>query len=796
MIKWIRPLSLSLCLLMAVLMAGCSSPEQKYDKYLQRGDAYFSKHDYVRARLEYRNAAKIQPTDPRAIYSLGLVEEAEGNLQPAIAAFTLAEQQAPNYVPVLLKLSQFYLTVKNPEESRRRIWKALEVSPTNARAHALLGSLYLAERDIPHAQEEIDAAFSHDKTDMVAFSVQSGIYVAQGESQKALDILKAAIEAHRNEISFYLLMATIYSEKGDMAEIEKIYRTIFSLFPDQIRFRFDLAKILQETGKADKAEALYRETAQLFPDNLDAKYTLFQYLESQKGQAVAEEEIKAFIHGTPNQKIFYLWLADMYVRHGQNNEAISALGNILISEPDDNLGMNATTFLANIQLQKGDSERAKQLIETVLKNDINNTEAIILRANLAFMQGDHEGALADLRTVLRNAPESLKAAKALTEVLVIQGHVDLALDTLLQAVQYHPNDESVLVRLAQLYSLRGNAKKAEEILSLVTAKSPSYTPGWETLARFAMEQKNWDLAREATRKLEELEGQATVALFLQGRILQLSGDTSQARAIYGKVIAADPTAKLASYALSALMEIVTTKDEIEATKALLTGLTTTSPTIQTVLGSLEASLGHTEEAEIAFRSALQPPPHNQAPYIVLAEFLKSQNRINEAITVLETAEREAPSETKALLMHADLLIQTGQIDAAIAAYERALPRSIDPTIAANNMAQLIADNKYQDKAALEKARLLAERFINSDNPYYLDTLGWVYYRAGLTTQAQTYTSKAIALLKSPNAQIDYHYGAILLALGQKEDAKVYLLRATASKGYPGEAEAKRMLEQF
>lgn len=795
MTKWLRPLSLSLCLLVAVFLAGCSSPEQKYDKYLQRGDSYFAKHDYVRARLEYRNAAKIQPADPRAIYNLGLVEEAEGNLQPAISAFSLAEQQAPDYVPVLLKLSQFYLTVKNQEEARRRIWKVLEVSPQNARAHALLGSLYLSEKDIQHAQEETDAAFSHDKTDMVAFSVQSGIHMAKGESDKALEVLQAAIAMHREEISFYLLMATIYSEKGDMAGVEKIYRDIFKLFPDQIRFRFDLAKILSETGKTEQADALYRETAKLFPEALEAKFNLFQFLEQQKGATVAEEEIKAFIEGKPDQKIFYLWLADMYVRHGQNDQAIAALERILGTESDDSLGMNATTFLANIQLQKGDAALAKKLIETVLESDINNTEAIILRSNLAFLQGDLESALSDLRTVLRNTPESLKAAKALTEVLVMQGRLDLALDTLLQAVQYHPNDESVLVRLAQLYSLRGNAKKAEEILTLVTAKSPSYAPGWETLARFAMEQKNWSLATEATQKLESLDGQAAVALFLKGRIQQLSGDTQQAIAIYREVIVADPSSRLASYALSALLETVTKKEDLEEARALLAGLKTSNSAIQTVLGSIEATLGHKEEAETAFRKALQPPPAHQAPYIVLAEFLMAQNRADDALTILETAEREVPIEAKASLMRADLLSKKGQIDAAIEVYERALPHAIDANIPANNIAQLIADYKYQDKEALEKARMLAERFINSSNPYYLDTLGWVYYRAGLTTQAQTYVSKAITLLKSPNAQVDYHYGAILLALGQKEDAKVYLLRATSSSGYAGDAEAKRLLEK-
>ncbi len=775
-------------------LAACDGPEEKYEKYLRRGDSYYQDHDYIKARLEYKNAAKIMPADPRAIYNLGLIEEAEGNLQSSLSAFLTCEQQDPAFKPVILKLAEFFLTAGQLDQARTRVEKMLEMEPDNAMAHALKGSLLLKERDFSGAEAQVERALKGDPSNVVAHSVLAGIQMGKNNPAAALEVLDKAISLNPKELSFYLLKAAVYSGQEDIAAVTKTYREIFELYPGEIRFRFDLATILQEAGQSNEAREIYRETAHDFPKNLEAKHRLGKFIEEKEGVNSAEKEINAYIQSEPDQKIFHLWLADLYIRNAQDDRAIMALKNIIESEPDDWIGLNANTALARIQLGKGDMELAQKLIDAVLKRDVNNEEANLLRANLSFSQGDYQTAITDLRKILTGNPGFLKASRILAEALLLQGRTDLAIDTLIQATKKTPDDKGTLVRLAQLYTLRGEGDKAHEILLGITGIDPSYPVAWETLARLAIENKQWGRADAMVEKLASLEGQQETSAFLKAQIEEGYGRSAEATELYKDVIRKNSSAPIAAYALSALLKATATKEQLVDTKAFLVSLNSQSPTILTVLGKIEEMLGHADAAEAAFRSAILQKPQNQDPYIALAEVLLKQEQTESAIELLGQAEAAIPLDIKASMMRADLLVKSGKVDEAIAVYEKILHRNDMAEVAANNLAQTLADYKREDKAALEKARLVAERFINSDNPYYLDTLGWVYFRQGSLTQAQPILSKAVSLLKEPNPEIYYHYGALLLKQGQNDEAEKYLRLAVSGPKYNGFDEARALLE--
>ena len=610
-----------------------------------------------------------------------------------------------------------------------------------------------------------------------------------------MKVLEKAIALHPKEKSFYLLKAIIYSEQNDIAAVARTYRELFSLYPEQIRFRFDLARIFEEAGQTDNARKIYEETVQAFPQNPEAKYKLAIFLENEKGMDAAEQKIYTFIEAEPNQKLFYLWLAELYIRNEQDKRAIATLKSIIKDSPDDQIGLNAATTLAEIGLSKDDIELTEKLIDTVLNKDVNNREALLLRTNLAFFQEDYQKAAVDLRVILRDEPGAIKASRILAEIFSIQKRNDLAIDTLLLATQKHPGDKGSQVRLAQFYALTNNSNKSMELLSTVIKADPEYPIGWETLARLAIENGQWTQAHNAASKLNELEGQQNTAVFLKGQISEKTGQTQKAVALYKDVIKADPSAPLAAHALSALLKTAQTPEQLKAFRDFLITIKPPNPALLTILGAIESALGDSEAAKTAFKTAIDQNPRNQEPYIALAKILVQQGTPEEAIDILKKAQSAVPSETEAPIMHAGLLIKNERIDEAIALFEAILKRNQQSDNAANNLAQTIADFKYNDEAALERARLVAERFINSENPYYLDTLGWVYFQQGHIPQAQSILSKAISLLKAPNPQIDYHYGAMLFKTGQKEDARTYLNRAVSGPQYPGFDKAQTLLKE-
>lgn len=789
------------CLMFVTLvpiLISCDNAEQKEAKYFERGDALFAEKDYVRARLEYKNAARISPTNPRAIYSLGVVDEAQGNIEAALRAFLVTEQQDSEYVPAKSKLVNYFMAAQQYDEVAKRIEPLLKADPDNATAYAIKASLLLRGKNYDQAKKLVQVALDKEPNNVIAYSVLTGIHNAQKAPKKALAAINEGIEKNQKELSLYLLKAALYSEQGNISEVSKTYNKIFKIYPEELRLRFDLAEILSITGNNAEAEKTLRNTVNDFPDNLNAKHKLAVFLEENQNVTAAEKAMRNYIEKEPKEKAPYIWLADLYIRHKQDLLAVETLKNLINNNADDKISLTASTSLAGIKMRKGDIVIAQRLIDSVLAKDVNNEEALFVRANLSFFLGDHKRAVSDLRTIIKSNPKAAKASRVLGEILILQGRIDLAVDTLVVSTRSTPTDFATQVRLAQLYSLQGNIDPAMKLLSMVTKADPSYSVGWENIARLNIEGSNWVEAEKAINKLEALDGQKMLAKFLQAQMKYKTGKHLDARKLYNEIIKADPDSPLSEHALSALLTLSQEKNKLQQTKYFLSSLQTSNPTVSTVLGGVLVALNEKGEAEEAFKNAIAQKPKTQIAYFTYAQLLIERDEGEAALIVLEQAEKAVPHEIAASMKKASYLSSIGRFEEAISIYDKVLSNNNKVDVAANNMAQLIADYKSYDKDAMEKARIAAERFANSNNSVYLDTLGWVYFRQGLMPQAQNYLKKAVSLAPTPiDPQIQYHYGALLAELGRADEAKDYLLHAVvAEEAYSGSDDAKKLLDSL
>ncbi len=783
---------------LSLSLSACDSPEEKEAKYLSRGDSFLQEQDYTRARLEYRNAARISPANPRILYSLGLIDELQGNLRNAMKAFMVAEQQDQNFEPAVLKLAQYFLTAGQDEGARERVDRLLSLNPNNAEARALSASLYLKKKFFRTAKDEVGLAFKHDSNNIIAFSVLTGLHMAQGNPDKALKTVEEGIARNSADISLYLLKAVVYSEQNNIPKVSETYEEMFVLRPDKISLRFDLSKILFDTGHKKEAEATLRTVVSLFPDNMVAKRRLSAFLEEEHGVGLAEKEIRSYIKKAPKRKEMYLWLAELYIRNDLTDQAIIILEDVIKGTSEDGVSLNASTSLANIQLNQGDVVLATKLIDAVLEKDVNNSAALFVRANLSFFQGDYQKAVSDLRIILRDNPNT-KTFRVLAEALLIQGYLDLAIDTLMQSLDFAPADRGTNVRLAQFFVLQNDMERARKILSHVTTADPSYKIGWESTARLAIKSEDWAEAERAIQELTSLDEEGLIAIFLHGQVLSGKGQKEAAIKLYKEVIESDPSAPLAEHALSALLSLSKDLDRSSETVDYIASLQTDSPAISTVLGKLFMVLGRDEDAEKAFKAAIEQGTHIQIPFISLSRIFLKRDEIKKALEILDAANKAVPSDDRAMMMKAEILYSRGSITEAINIYDALLEENPALDVVANNLAQIIADFQSSDKSAMEKARLAAERFIASDNPFFLDTLGWVYFRQGNLIQAEPIFERVMTLADPAIPQMQYHYGRLLLETGNKQKAKEMFVQAVnidKDQHYTGYEEAKELLKSL
>lgn len=780
-------------IVLAVTLGGCGDPGEREAKYLKRGEALFEKGDFVKARLEFRNAAQINPTDAEVRYRLGLVDEAQGDLRNAFVNFSRAVEQNARHYPALLKLANYYFAAEQFNEAETRLDAVLAGEPNNADAHALRGAMLLRRQDYDGADREARFALSRDPTNIGALSVLTGMYSAVGDYRKAGQVLEEGITHNPADLSLLVLKANLYERRNDLPKVAEAFQAIFKLRPDDQAYRAQLADIYVKTEHLDDAEAVLRGGVLAAPDNWEMKRQLVAFLSDRRGFEAAEKEVKTYMSASPENDDLLFWLADLYVKHGTADRAVALLQQIVEREKTEPPGLNARTSLAQISFARGDRALAEKLLAVVLEKDPSNRVALYVRAGIAYDLGRYQSAVSDLRSILQHDPSSKEALQLLAEALFRQGHLDLAIDTLSQLNDITPTAGPVRVRLAQLYHLSGESRRALALLETVTKAEPEYAVGWESTARIATDVEEWPIAEDAIGKLAKLEGQKMTATYLSGEIQRENGKFDEAIRSFAQVVNADPNSPLAEHALVSLVTSYRALGHLEVASHYIETLNSDNPFVATVLGEVYQQLNRDDAAARAFDGAIAQSPHRPEPFIDRARQLLIGGKNTDAMDLLKRGIALVPSDVQLPLMLAEAETNAGDFHDAEAVYTDLLNRTPSMDVAANNLAELIADFEYSDPAALERARVIADRFHAAQNPLLLDTLGWVYFRLGNMAQATTLLARAAGAESAP-PQVHYHYAAVLLQENQAVLAKQQLqLAVKDNPTYPGAEDAKRLL---
>ena len=784
-------------LLICLALTSCSSPDEKEARHMRKGNALFEAGEYEKARIEYKNALKIKPTEAEIFYRLGLVEEAENNFRDAFNGFTRAEQQDPHFHPALLKVGEYYLAAEEYAETQKRLDTVLTDSPEEPEGRALNAAMLLRHKKFDEAEAEARFALSKEPSNIVAYSVLVGLYTAQNNDAKIASTLEEGIAHNPKDLSLLVLKAQIYQRTGNQAKVAEAYEAIFKLRPNESRYRLNLASVYVRMNKVDEAEDTLRSAEAAMPDDWDIKHQLVVMLDEKRGADVAEKEINALLKEYPKKSELYSWLVDLYIHHDRTTDAEALLNKIIADNGLNQTGLKANILLARIQYVKGNAAEAEKLLAPVLEKTPNDIDGIFLRAHIAADRGDYQSAIIDLRAVTRDRPKSKEALQLLSEVYMSQGHPDLAIETLNQFIDIDPTNVAARVRLAQLYHANGNTKKAESILFLVTTENPQYPVGWESTARIALADKDWETAGKAIDTLDKLPEQHFTATLLHGELMVAQNKPADSVTDYRAVIESAPNTALVDYALIGLVAAYDKLKQDETAVQFLSSMKSPTALSEALLGKCYLKLNKGEEAAQAFDRAIAAKSNQIDIYIARAQLYMAGKDAEHALATLKTAEAVAPNDPRVQMFEASILENQDRTKEAREVYEALLKRNPSLDVAANNLAELIADFEYEDSALLEKAKQTAERFIASSNPYYLDTLAWVYYRVGDFNQAAIMMERSLAAGAKMPAQSHYHFGAILSKTDKSERAKAELTEAVSGKvRYPGLDDAKAILAKI
>jgi Flp pilus assembly protein TadD len=283
--------------------------------------------------------------------------------------------------------------------------------------------------------------------------------------------------------------------------------------------------------------------------------------------------------------------------------------------------------------------------------------------------------------------------------------------------------------------------------------------------------------------------------YFMGLVADASGDTAAAIRDYHTSLAIAPTAR---EPLEALIRLYARQGKTAVALEELASVAASQPrdpVPPTLAGEIQLASRQLPDASKSFSAALALTPSWMAPYRGLARVQLVQKDVAGAIQTLQSARgKVTPIEAPDLDL-GGLYTSLGRAGDAMDAYRQALKENPASDEAANDLAMLLVTART-DPPDLDQALSVAQRFDNSSNPYYVDTLGWVQYKHGDLTRALSTLGQAVNL--APSAPVlRYHLAMAELKSGQTVSARDNLEKAlSGGKPFDGMAQARSVLTRL
>jgi tetratricopeptide (TPR) repeat protein len=762
-----------LAVLMTLTLGGCGSPETRAQADYDRGVKLLEQGDLVKASLEFRSALKRKNGFVPALYSLGLVAEQQGRLADAVNIFKDVADRAPDNVDARLHLGYIFAALGQLDDSEKFANEVEKLASGNPELLALKAGIALKRDNRGDAVQFADAALKIAPTNLHALLVRGGERLLGSDPAGALKFLDQAIKNNDRDLGLQVLRIRAFDALKDKSGVESVLLKLVSYYPHDQAFAIALARFYIGTERKADAEKALRAFAEVNPQSTEAEFSLVDFVGQAKGLDAARTELQAKIDKGGKVFPYRKALADLMLAGGKYDEAVDLMRKLIVDAGDTTTeGADAKVHLAQIMVKK-DPAASRKLIDGVIAADPKNVDAVAVRASLQVVDGQVTSAIEDLRAALNQQPESPVLLQLLGDAYERNGVVTLAEEQLAKAYKVTPDNPSVGLNYVQFLLRYGKSEPAERILTEMRAKAPTNTQVLAELAQLRLARQDWVGAQEVSDSLRKL-GNSSAADQIAAASLNGKGKFADSL----KILESQPSTDQAS--LTALSRTYVQAGKPEKAEELLKSALTARPNdvqARLLLASLYQATNRTDEAEATYRSVIESDPNNGIAYAAMAEFYGTIGRLDSAEKTARDGLARVKDDRSLQFILANVLIASGQHEAAISAYETLFAADPRWAIVANNLASLLSEYRT-DQASTDRAFAIASRFKDSGVPQYLDTLGWTYYLKGQY-------SEALALLKSAAeklpkvASVQYHLGMAYKEVGQNDLAQAKLKEAIA-----------------
>ncbi|MBL8878014.1 MAG: tetratricopeptide repeat protein [Phycisphaerales bacterium] len=688
------------------------------------------RHDEAMSYLT--RAQKIAPKDAWIIERTDLLEE-EKDPRKGIARREQLREKSPTDIDNLTRLADLYVRANEPAKADETIRAAAKVNAGHAEVGRLILTFYSAQKQREAGEallrQHIEATKGGDQ--YVAMIRQSRFHESLGDGAAAKQVLDA---------------------------IEKALPQMLTDAAEQKRYRADI--------QLQFAEFFARQRQ--FAESIDSARRVLDGLKRPDDDAVISQARARII-----DNLFELQ------KWGDLEKEIDLFGKDF---PDDLRGKRTQ---ARYLFTRRRLEEARNVLTEILDKSAEDPLALYMRGTISLEQRRFGEARDDLQKARRvTQPEKGRPLDELGEAVRIMlanyfdssGNFELAETALKEVLEASPGNQRAAARLMNLYRVNKRLDSAQKTINdYITLDSK--TPFWPfQLGLVLMDREDYSAAAIQFRNASELSqytNSEIVTNYLRALIKGKRAD--EAIRVFesmppDKITPVVRVAAASAYAASQKPEQSAQQLDQAAAQAANTSLSAS----KMVAVAINLSISAEEALRVMERVAAALPVESepgQRIRVLQAQLYIDLARAPDGLKLIEEVIRAAKDKSiekvGGLLTKAEAQYRSTDLAGAIETYKGILAIDSENIDALNNLAYFLTESGKAADAVQYVDRLL---LLARGNANIMDTVGWVYFKAGRLEEAER------VLRDAARADIDlaapvYHLGEVLEAAGRKNDAR-------------------------
>ena len=396
--------------------------------------------------------------------NLGVIQEADDVLGPAIRTYGRAVRAAPNVALYRYNLGLALRKIGSFERAAEELEKAVELFPGSVEARKRLAEIHSLLGNESEALAQTEATLQAAPQDHGLWELKSRILTKQGQDAAATEAARKAVETGPGCPVALAFLAGALLNQRDLAGAEEFYRKALELAPYEPTLHVNLGIVLKDKGDLKAAEQRFRRAIELQPDfelawnNLGGLGTT---LAQRRDFTAAERLLRLVCDFNPDSSAIHNNLGEVLRAQGKMDEAIPYFRKAIQLDPNNSGPYNNLGIIHAMRKEFAEAERLFRSVIERAPNEVSTPTYV----NLATVLGE-QGKVAEAEPMFRKAlavnPDDPNVCNALAFFLADhQLKLDEALELARRAVQAVPRNPEFLDTLGWVLLQRGELDEAE-----------------------------------------------------------------------------------------------------------------------------------------------------------------------------------------------------------------------------------------------------------------------------------------------------------------------------------------------